>query len=78
MCEMKPCTYYEKDDIGIRYGTKEAREVLNRDEALLSEWERALRRQLEEFEAHFLQCDECLRRVREHQDIEIAWSRMGI
>ena len=40
---MTTCPFYAKDDIGVRYGTREAKSVLRRDDAELSGPERELK-----------------------------------
>jgi len=74
---MKECSIFERDGIGDTYATAEARAILNREDALLGDEERALKGRLLAFEEHFLTCEACLARVREYQDLRTVFQRLG-
>ena len=69
---MKPCTFYDRNDIGSRYATLKDRSILNREDITLSPEEQELKRQLEEFERHYFECPECRGRLREEQEIRFT------
>jgi hypothetical protein len=74
---MGECDIFERDGVGEAYGTREARSILNREDALLGDEERVLKGRLLEFEQHFLSCDVCLAKVQEHQELRAAFRRLG-
>jgi hypothetical protein len=61
------------NDIGRRYATANARKVLNSSDDRLGKEELGFKQELLKFEDHYIQCDECLKKVRTDQEIRFAW-----
>jgi hypothetical protein len=72
----KTCDFPGREDLASCYASPVGRAVLGKDEASLNEGERDLRRDLEKFELHYFECEECFAMVQEEQQMSDALERL--
>jgi hypothetical protein len=77
MNEMKKCSYFDRDDIGIRYATWTDSGLFERDESQLSHEQTKLKKQFLDFEKHYFQCRECSEQLRDYQAFRFGVEKLG-
>ncbi|MFC2172364.1 hypothetical protein ACFLU6_06995 [Acidobacteriota bacterium] len=70
------CDYYFKNDIGVHYAALRDRTILTQDVSTLSEDERVFRESLLAFEDHYFECEECTGRLRDDQEVRLAFNSL--